>query len=511
MEYENTGSRVTSATAALDAVDERTRDLVRRRREGTLPTRGPVVRRALLLADISGLLATFVVSQAIFGGHGTDDRLGPSMETLTFLATLPVWALAARAYGLYDHDETRTDHSTVEDLTGVFHLLTVGSWLLFALISVTRIASPPAARELFFWGVGLVTVSALRVLARALCRRSASYLQNTVIVGAGHTGQLVARKVLQHREYGLNLVGFIDHREPRERRPGLERVPVLGEVKRLPQIVDQLGIERVIFAFADTPSRKLVALIRELRDRRVEIDVVPRMFEITGPALDVHDIEGLPLIALRARTPRRSSLLLKRSADVVVAGVLLVLTAPLFVWIALRVRRDSAGPVFFRQTRLGYHRREFTLLKFRTMTIDTDPSVHEEYSRRSLAGDLAPEDSGLFKLDQADQVTPFGRFLRRTSLDELPQLINVLWGDMSLVGPRPCLAYEAQYFEPHHLERFDVPAGITGLWQVSARARSTLGEALDMDVTYARNWSLWLDLRLLLRTPLQLLRPSVTR
>jgi len=502
---------MTSAIATLEAVDERTRDLLARRREGTLPRRGDIVRRALLLADIGGLLVTFVVSQAIFSGHGADDRLGPSTETLTFLATLPVWAIAARAYGLYDRDERRTDHSTVEDLTGVFHLITVGSWLLFALVAVTHVASPPAVRELFFWAMALVSVSALRVLARTLCRRSASYLQNTVVVGAGHTGQLVARKVLQHREYGLNLVGFIDHREPRERWPGLERVPVLGEVRRLPEIVDQFGIERVIFAFADTPSRKLVALIRELRDREVEIDVVPRMFELTGPALDVHDIEGLPLIALRSTRPRRSSLLLKRLCDVVVATVLLALTAPLFVWIALRVRRDSPGPVFFRQTRLGYRRREFTLLKFRTMAVDTDPSVHEEYSRRSLAGDLAPEESGLFKLDQADKVTPFGRFLRRTSLDELPQLLNVLRGDMSLVGPRPCLEYEAQHFEPHHLERFDVPAGITGLWQVSARARSTLGEALEMDVTYARNWSLWLDLRLLLKTPLQLIRPSVTQ
>ena len=166
--------------------------------------------------------------------------------------------------------------------------------------------------------------------------------------------------------------------------------------------------------------------------------------------------------------------------------------------------------MFFRQQRLGQGRRVFTCLKFRTMRADTDPSVHEAYLRRALAGNATPEQDGLFKLDQADAVTPFGRFLRRTSLDELPQLLNVLRGDMSLVGPRPCLAYEADGFEPHHLERFDVPAGITGLWQVSARARSTFREALEMDVTYARNWSLWLDLRLLLRTPLQLLRPKGT-
>jgi lipopolysaccharide/colanic/teichoic acid biosynthesis glycosyltransferase len=194
--------------------------------------------------------------------------------------------------------------------------------------------------------------------------------------------------------------------------------------------------------------------------------------------------------------------------DVVVAGLMLLALAPLMVWIAWRLRSNSPGPVLFRQKRLGRDEHEFTLLKFRTMATNTDPSIHEEYSRRSLAGDLSPEDGGLFKPAQAEQVTPFGSFLRRTSLDELPQLLNVLRGDMSLVGPRPCLAYEAKHFQPHHHERFDLPAGITGLWQVSARSRSTLRDALDMDVTYVRNWSLWLDFRLLLRTPAQVRRSS---
>jgi exopolysaccharide biosynthesis polyprenyl glycosylphosphotransferase len=495
-------------TAVLEAVDDRTRELVERRRHGSLRRRGYVVRRALITADLLGLLAAFVVSQALFdNGAG---RLSPLAELAVFACTLPVWVVAAQAYGLYERDEERTDHSTAEDLTGVFHLLTVGSWLLFVVVSVTHVAEPSVSRQVAFWVLGLVFVSSLRVLARAKARRTADYLQNTVIVGAGNVGQLVGRKVLAHREYGLNLVGFVDHHEPHERRPELAHVPLLGTVESLPRIVEQLDVDRVIFTFANTPSRELVALIRDLRDRDVQIDIVPRMYEITGPAMEVHDIEGLPLLALRPPRARRMSRALKRAADAGVAGVLLVLTAPLFAWIAWRVHRSSPGPVFFRQTRLGQDQREFTCLKFRTMRADTDPSVHEAYLRRVLAGDSTPEQNGLFKLDQGDAVTPFGRFLRKTSLDELPQLINVFRGEMSLVGPRPCLAYEAEGFESHHLERFDVPAGITGLWQVSARAKSTFVEALEMDVTYARNWSLWLDLRLLLRTPLQLLRPKAT-
>jgi lipopolysaccharide/colanic/teichoic acid biosynthesis glycosyltransferase len=143
----------------------------------------------------------------------------------------------------------------------------------------------------------------------------------------------------------------------------------------------------------------------------------------------------------------------------------------------------------------------FELLKFRTMRIDTDDAPHREYVRSIMDTSEAPNENNLYKLDRSDAVTDVGVWLRRTSLDELPQLINVLRGDMSLVGPRPCLPYEGELCEAQHLDRFLVPAGMTGLWQVTARARSTFREMLDLDASYARNWSLGLDLKLLLRTP----------
>src|SRR4029077_19059246 len=144
--------------------------------------------------------------------------------------------------------------------------------------------------------------------------------------------------------------------------------------------------------------------------------------------------------------------------------------------------------------------RPFTALKFRTMKIDADQGAHREYIRATMTPEATVNGNGTYKLSRDDAVTPFGRFLRKTSLDELPNLINVLRGEMSLVGPRPCLEYESAHFQPHHFERFDVPQGITGLWQVAARAHATFGEALDLDVLYARSWSLLLDLKLLLRT-----------
>jgi lipopolysaccharide/colanic/teichoic acid biosynthesis glycosyltransferase len=262
-----------------------------------------------------------------------------------------------------------------------------------------------------------------------------------------------------------------------------------------------------VIAFSNEPVSELLALLRQLQAFPVQIDLVPRLFELVGQRMTMHAVEGLPLLGLPPNRASRTSRLLKRLIDIIGAGIALLAFSPLFAYIALRIRLDSKGPIFFRQTRLGTNMKEFTALKFRTMKVGTDQSVHQAAIQRALSANAdSSENGGLYKLERADAVTGFGARLRRTSLDELPQLINVLKGDMSLVGPRPCIPYETEVFEPHHLERFAMPQGITGLWQVTARANCTYGEALDMDVAYVRSWSLWLDLRLLLRTPLQVLR-----
>jgi lipopolysaccharide/colanic/teichoic acid biosynthesis glycosyltransferase len=242
----------------------------------------------------------------------------------------------------------------------------------------------------------------------------------------------------------------------------------------------------------------------------MHVDVVPRLFDTIGPVGDVNHIEGLPVVSLYRSEQTRPARWMKRAVDVIGAGFVLALTLPLFAWIAWRVKRDSAGPVFFRQVRLGEGQKGFTLLKFRTMTTDADDAPHREYVRQIMDPGVSPSGNGLYKLDRSAEVTEFGAWLRRTSLDELPQLLNVLRGEMSLVGPRPCLAYETELFEPHHFDRFLVPAGMTGLWQVTARARVTLKEALDLDAAYARSWSLGLDFWLLAHTPLAVLRGGTT-
>jgi exopolysaccharide biosynthesis polyprenyl glycosylphosphotransferase len=414
--------------------------------------------------------------------------------------------LVAKLHGLYRRDEERADHCTTDDIVGVFHLVTIGAWLLLVISRLLGRDGPSVLNLAAFWGLAVCIVPIARTVTRRFCKRNRAYQQNTVIVGAGEIGQLIARKLIKHPEYGANVVGFVD-RSPRVRRADLpEHLGILGGKERLAEIIETLDVERVVIAFSNEPMSELLTLLRRIQPLKVQIDLVPWLFELIGPRVSVHGVEGLTLIGLSPARRSPTARILKRAVDVVGATVGLLLLAPLMAYIAFKIRHDSSGPALFRQTRLGTDMKEFEALKFRSMKVDTDPAAHRDYVRRSMSAAVAAEDNGLYKLDQPMAVTDVGRWLRKTSLDELPQLINVLRGDMSLVGPRPCIPYEAENFAPHHLQRFLMPQGLTGLWQVTARANSTYLEALDLDVAYVRDWSFGLDLRLLLRTPLQVIR-----
>jgi exopolysaccharide biosynthesis polyprenyl glycosylphosphotransferase len=491
--------------------DPRTMEVLRHRNATRRPRRrGWLVRRMLVLADVVGLAVAFLLVELLFGaGSGAGNSVDQGLEYAVLAATLPGWIVIARLYRLYDQDEERTHHPTTDDIVRVFHLVTVCTWTSFAVIWLTGLANPEVDKIIAFWALAVALIAFTRTCARAWCRSRITYIQNTVIVGAGDVGQSVARKLLRHSEYGINVVGFVDT-APKEMQDGVEHVAVLGSPAQLHELIRLFDVERVIVAFSNHSAEETLELVRSLNDLPVQVDIVPRLFELVGPSVKIDTLEGLPLVELPPPSLTRSSRWIKRGIDATVAGAVLLLTAPLIAYIALRVKLDSPGPVFFRQKRFGQHRREFEVLKFRTMRVNASSSEHREFIRQSMDPRTAPSTNGLFKLERDDVVTRSGRWLRRTSLDELPQLINVLRGDMSLVGPRPCIDYEIECFEPHHFDRFLVPAGITGLWQVTARAHATFKEALDMDVAYARGWSLGLDLRLLCRTPLQVFGRRVT-
>jgi exopolysaccharide biosynthesis polyprenyl glycosylphosphotransferase len=470
-----------------------------------------LLHRLLVGADVLGLVLALVALELVVGdGVGSAGELGVGWEAALLLLGLPVWVLLASARGLYTRDEERPDHTTVDELVGVALLVTFLVWAVIMGASVTGIASPDTEKWAIFWLLAVVLIVLCRSSARVIARRLPAYTQRTIVVGAGPTGQLVARKLLQHPEYGIEVIGFVD-RKPGARRPDMANVPVLGRPDNLVELVLRNAVDRVVVSFTRESQSELEHVVRQLQAIGVQVDIVPRLFSVLGPNVDITTIEGMQLVTVPPTRMSRAALAAKRAFDLVAATLALVFLAPLFAVVALLVKRDSPGPVFFRQTRLGLDQRSFTFLKFRTMRADTSPDAHREYVRRVADPNAVPEQHGLFKLEQPTAVTRVGKWLRKTSLDELPQLLNVIRGEMSLVGPRPCIPYELEHFESVHYERFNVPAGITGLWQVKARAHATFAEALDLDVAYARSWSFGLDLRLLLETPLHMLRRTSTK
>jgi exopolysaccharide biosynthesis polyprenyl glycosylphosphotransferase len=467
--------------------------------------RGSLIHWTLAGTDSFALVLAFALAEILFAppAHsGVSDAIAPWLEALLFLATLPAWLLVAKLFGLYDRDQQRTDHSTTDDLVSIVNLVTIGTWLFLAATWPLHIASPSFPKLLTFWALAIVLLAVGRTAARAFCRRRPAYLQNAVVVGAGDIGQLIARKFMHHPEYGVKLVGFVDAR-PKKRRPGLERVPVLGGPEDLPVIVREQGVDRAVFAFWAGSHRQLVDLIRRLSELAVQVDIVPRGFEVVSESADVHAVESVPLIGLPPFRLSPSARVLKRALDVGVSLVGLILLAPVFLLIGLLIKLDSQGPVFFRQPRMGVGNTAFSMYKFRTMTVDAERRKRELASLNVHAH--TGDDSRMFKIVDDPRVTRVGRLLRRHLLDEFPQLINVVKGEMSLVGPRPLILDEDQHVDGWARRRLDLKPGMTGLWQVLGRSRIPFDEMVQIDYRYVTNWSLWLDIRLLLRTlPLML-------
>jgi len=466
----------------------------------------PVVGRSGLLVaiDVLALLLGAVVASLFTSARPIAGALDPKTLQLV-AATLPAWLVGAHLSGLYRPGGLPAVHPTAAERWDVAQLVLVAGAALVLVAIASRIGRA-AASELAVFGAAAVSFAVTgRLAVRALSQRLDGSSGTAVIVGAGDVGQLVARKLLRHPEYGLKLVGFVDA-PPKRWRRDVAKVPLLGALDDLASIVRELDVGRVIVAFSRESDEDTLALVRPLLGHHVHVDVVPRMFEMMGPQAGLLDVEGMPLVSVSPRAPSAVALRAKRLIDVAGATLGLILAAPLFLWAWWRIPRESPGPVLHRQVRLGADMREFTMLKFRTMAADADQSAHEAYIERAMSGTHFAALGELYKLDRSDVVTRTGRWLRRTSLDELPQLINVLQGKMSLVGPRPCLAYETAHFSRHHYERFLTRPGLTGLWQVTARAHASFAEALEMDVAYVRDWSLALDLRLIARTPVEVLR-----
>jgi exopolysaccharide biosynthesis polyprenyl glycosylphosphotransferase len=458
----------------------------------------------LLAADLGGLLCAFAVTEALFRGQsGQISHLGTSFEAVVFIATLPAWVVGAKLYGLYDRDSQNADHTTVDEFPSIFHFVTVVVWLFFAGSWVTGLTDPSQPKLATFWLLAIGGITAFRVGARAVARRRPSYIQNAIIVGAGDVGQLLGRKLLNHSEYGINLVGFVDS-APRERREDLGDLTLLGPLESVPALVREHEVERVIIAFSNESHSEILDLVRSLKDLEVQIDIVPRLFEIVGPRLNINSVEGLAIVSIPPLRLPRSSRLIKRGLDLVLAAAGLVLLAPFMALTALLIKLDSGGPVLFTQVRMGANDRSFRMFKFRTMCHDADlkkPTLNHLNKH-------ANGDPRMFKIPGDPRVTKVGRGLRRFSLDELPQLLNVVKGEMSLVGPRPLVLDEDEFVATWARRRLSLRPGMTGMWQILGRTDIPFDEMVKLDYLYVTNWTLAGDLKILARTIPAIMRPQ---
>jgi exopolysaccharide biosynthesis polyprenyl glycosylphosphotransferase len=457
----------------------------------------------LLLADLVGLSAACLVAEWAVGTSA--GGIAKTEEIWAFAATLPLWLVVLRGYGLYERDEARTDYSSADEFTSVFHVVTVCTAGIAAASSLTRVVHPSPSKLLMFWFTAIFLVVLARAVAREYARHRSWFLQNTLIVGAGDVGQSIARKLLQHPEYGAKLVGFVDG-EPKARRHDLDHLEIVGDPSELGQIVRSLDIERVIVSFSGNSDAETLELLRSLTDLDVRVDVVPRLFELVTPGAEMHSVEGIPLVGLPRRRLPRSARVLKRTLDLAIAVIAGIVLLPFLAIIAVAIKVDSPGSVLFRQTRMGANETPFTILKFRTMRSDAELRKSEvAHLNRHLGAD-----ERMFKIPSDPRVTRVGAFLRRTSIDELPQLWNVLKGEMSLVGPRPLILEEDDYVREWARHRLSLKPGMTGLWQVLGRSNIPFGEMIRLDYLYVTSWSLAGDVKLIARTIPCLLRPRTT-
>ena len=443
--------------------------------------RDMVFRRALGVADAFSAAIALVIGVVLLGEY---DKVN-----LLALAGIPLIVLVGKLAGLYDRDEHLLKKGTLDEAPQLFWVATLYTLLIF--LAGDWIVDGKFGRDqaLGLWGLlfgaMLVTRCASRRVARAIAPS-----ERCLVLGGHEVAAWLASKLDRSPGVKTQIVG----RVPLERDPpGANGLPNLGGFDTLGLILEQHEVDRVIIAPGESDAEHILDAIRLVKALGVKVSVLPRLFEVVGSSVEFDQIDGVTLLGVRRYGLSRSSALLKRSLDIVGAGALTFLLGPLMLMIALAIKLDTRGPVLFRQRRMGRQNVPFEMLKFRTMV---DGAEHTKRELRALneAG------GGLFKIENDPRVTRVGRFLRRTSLDELPQLLNVLYGDMALVGPRPLVIDEDRLVEGWQRRRLLLAPGMTGLWQIFGSARIPLNEMVKIDYLYGANWSLWLDVKILLRT-----------
>jgi exopolysaccharide biosynthesis polyprenyl glycosylphosphotransferase len=469
----------------------------------------PTVKVALVIADAVIAVSSFMLAFYVREGASVwSARFAPYAALLVFVVAIRL--LSFRYYDLY---RVRGEFSFVDDAIRLFKAAAIGSLLIVAAAFLYRggfqfrafsYARSVFVADFFFLLIG---AAALRLIMRSVqtfVRSRQINLIPTLVVGRGPEASLFIREMRERPSLGYRVIGVVDTKAI-DTQLSYEDVPVIGTLESLPEVIRDSGANEVIIADPQVNGDALFeVMMRCGRRRGVEFRIAPSLFNCLPRKTEIDQIGVLPMIRLFREPLSSSARILKRTFDLTFAALAILLLLPLWLLVALLIKLDSKGPVFYTQERVGMDGRLFLLYKFRTMQANADAELHREYQRAFIAGraeaNLGNETKPTYKLLADPRITRIGKILRRTSLDEVPQLLNVLSGDMSLVGPRPPIPYEVEAYELWHRKRLDMKPGLTGLWQVSGRNRLPFEEMVRLDLYYIENWSLLLDLEIILRT-----------
>ena len=500
---------------------ERKREQLTEARAVRVPGRAPkwiipTVKLLLVITDALVAIGCFVLAFSLREGVSAFDAGGSvwSQRFAPYAALLPIVVfirLLSFRYG--DLYRLRGEFSFVDDSIRIFKATAIGSLLIVAAAFLYRggfeFRAFSYARGVFVVDFFLVLVSVIAVRfvmrsAQTVVRRRQINLIPTLVVGRGPEAALFIREMRERPALGYRVIGVVDTKAS-DHAGNYEGVPVIASLEGLPEAIRDSGANEVIIADPQVSGDALFeVMMRCGRRRGVEFRIAPSLFNCLPRKTEIDQIGVLPMIRLFREPLSSGARLLKRTFDVTVSALAIVLLFPLWLLLALLIKFDSKGPVLYKQERVGMDGRLFLLYKFRTMIADADPEMHREYQRAFIEGraeaNLGNAQKPTYKLFADPRITRVGQFLRRTSLDEVPQLLNVLMGDMSIVGPRPPIPYEVEAYELWHRKRLDMKPGVTGLWQVSGRNRLPFEEMVRLDLFYIENWSLLLDLKIILRT-----------
>lgn len=415
---------------------------------------------------------------------------------LVILQTI-VLLLAMRREGAYDVRRTRP---LFDELYGVLNATTTAIMLVIVFVFFYR--SLFYSRIMFVYAGILIVllVGAARLVRRmilARLRQAGQGIDRLLVIGAGEVGRAVMRNIIAQPELGYQIVGFLDD-DPTKSNTDIGPIKALGPVENLSEVIKTYDINQVIITLPWQYHRKTVRLVLEAEEAGVRARVVPDLFQLSLGGVDVETINGIPLISIKQTALTGWNLAIKRALDLSLSIIIMLLTAPLWALIAIAIKLDSPGPVFFTQERAGKYGKPFKVYKFRSMYVGAEAEQQKLAAQNEASGPL-------FKIRDDPRRTRVGRFIRRTSLDELPQFINVIRGEMSIVGPRPALFSEVAQYQDWQRKRLEIQPGITGLWQVSGRSDLTFDEMVMLDIYYGENWSLGADIRIMLRTIPQVL------